>query len=71
MMLDAVNKFVTGMSITGTLGIIGVVCIILAAVIALRARSIKRTCLIAGVGALAAMRLPRNDCDAMVDPRAL
>jgi hypothetical protein len=52
-MLDAVNKFVTGMSITGALGIIGVVCFILAAVVALHARSIKRTWLIAAVGAVA------------------
>jgi hypothetical protein len=52
-MLDAVNKFVTGMSITGALGVIGVVCLILAAVIALRARSIRGTSLMAAVGALA------------------
>jgi hypothetical protein len=52
-MLDAVNKFAAGMSITGTLGVIGVVCFILAAFVALRTRSIKGTSLVAAVGALA------------------
>jgi hypothetical protein len=59
-MVDAVNNFVNGMFVAGALGILGVVCFILAAVVALRARSIKGTALMAAVGALALImtRLP-------------